>query len=137
MFGKSKIFVALAFIFTLIFSMVAQPSVSNANSKTVTVTGNSLNGHFSVTGKGGWFKKKYSFTITNRGPKEVAVYQTLTVMGARGESYLGNLSNGQSRTVTFSGKGNIRVEYAFQLSYGGSGSRAVIEISTPNGLTVQ
>ena len=136
MFVKSKIFIALAFIFTLIFSASFQPSIANANSKTVTVKGSRLNGDFIITGKGGWFNKNYSFTITNRGPRQVAVYQILTPMGVRGEAYLGVLSRGQSRTVSFKAKGNIRVGYTFQLS-GGSGGNAVVEITSPNGLSVQ
>ena len=135
MFGKSKIFMALAFVFTLIFATSFQPSVANA--KTVTVTGNSLNGEFYIVGKGGWFNKQYSFKVTNKGPKQVAVYQILSVMGVSGPAYLGTLSSGQTKTISFKGKGNIRVGYAFQLGYGGSGSRAEIEISPPNGLSVQ
>ncbi len=134
---KSKIFIALAFIFTLIFSASALSPIVNANSRTITVQGSNLNGEFVITGKGGWFNKNYSFNITNKGPKQVAVYQILTPMGVRGEAYLGTLSSGQSRTVSFKAKGNIKVGYAFQLSYGGNGSRAVIEITTPQGLTVQ
>ena len=137
MFGKSKIFVALAFIFTLIFAASFNPSTASANSKTVTVTGNNLNGEFFITGKGGWFNKTYSFKITNRGPKQVAVYQILTPMGVRGEAYLGLLSSGQTKTIKFKAKGNIRVGYTFQLGYGGSGSRAEVEITSPNGLSVE
>ena len=135
--GKSKILVALTFIFTLIFSVANfSPSVANANSKTVTVKGGRLNGQVIITGKGGWFNKQYSFTITNKGPRQIAVYQVLTPMGVHGNAYLGTISRGQSRTVSFKAKGNIKVGYEFQLS-GGSGSNSVVEINTPNGLTVQ
>lgn len=136
MFSKNKILVALAFIFTLIFATSFQPSVTSANSRTVTVQGSHLNGEFIITGKGGWFNKTYSFKITNKGPRQVAVYQILTPMGVRGEAYLGTLSSGQTKTIKFKAKGNIKVGYTFQLS-GGSGSRAEVEITSPNGLSVQ
>ncbi len=136
MFDKIKISAVMAFIFTLIFAVNVSSPVVNANSKSVTVKGSRLNGESVIIGKGGWFNKNYSFTITNRGPRQVAVYQILTPMGVRGEAYLGVISRGQSKTVSFKAKGNIKVGYAFQLS-GGSGSNAVVEITTPNGLTVQ
>ena len=57
MFSKGKIFIALAFVFTLIFSASFQLPVANANSKTVTVKGSRLNSDFIITGKGAGLKK--------------------------------------------------------------------------------
>ncbi len=126
----------------LIFSAVSfSPSFASAQSFTLQNTGSVQK--FAIEGKGGLFMKKYSFTVrvANGISQQVMTYADTNfhyknidvgsyIAGATG-SYL---SNGQSKDVSFKGKGQMFITFGLQRA---RGNNIRVDIDVPNGFSVR
>ena len=133
---RNRIFIALAFVLTMAVAAISfTPSIAEAAAFTLNNTGSVQK--FAIEGKGGWFKKNYSITVrvTGGAGQQIMIYTDTTykysnieigpyIAGSTG-SYV---NNGQSKTISFRGKGQMYITLGLQRA---RGNNVRVDIDAP------
>lgn len=142
--AKLKIFTMVAVMLAVVFSAICfMPTVASAKSFTLRNTGSVQK--FAIEGKGGLFKKEYSFTVSLTGGsgngQRIMTYADTTYAYRNIDSwpYIAEvdgrfINKGQTRTISFKGKGNMLVTLGLQKA---GGSNLKVEINLPKGFSVR